>query len=376
MARAKSRKRRKPRIRIRTKPGAVPGTIKVDPDAPRPQIRVVSFDSSEVVESEEVDVRRATQIVGERTVTWINVDGLGDETTIRQFGKAFSLHPLALEDVVNVHQRAKIEEYDESLYVVVRMVTPAEHFRTEQVSIFLGKNFVLTFQERAGDCFDPIRTRIRKGTSRMRRSGPDYLAYRLIDAVVDGYFPVLEEHGDRLERLDSQIEEDQSDASFAAIQDIKSELVLARRAIRPHRDAVNSLLRDPQPQVSEETRLYLRDCYDHTVQLIELVETYREICGDLRDYHQSIVSNRMNETMKVLTMIATIFIPLGFIAGLYVMNFSSQESHWNMPELNWAFGYPIVLCVMAAVAAGMTLFFRRRGWLGSRKSRRDDSNIH
>jgi magnesium transporter len=265
--------------------------------------------------------------------------------------------------VVNVHQRAKVEEYGDHLYIVLRMVGPGEHLETEQLSLFLGRNFVLTFQERPGDCFEPVRARLRHSRGRMRDTGADYLAYALIDAIVDAYFPVVDDCGERLEELDEQMSAGHSHDAMAVLHHLRGELMLLRRAIRPLRDELVNLMPDPNALIRPETQFYLRDCYDHTVQLIDLLDTYRELCSDLRDFHLSAVSNRMNEIMKVLTIIATLFMPLSFIAGVYGMNFNTALPG-NMPELNWPYGYVLSLGLMLLVAGGMVAFFWRRGWLG------------
>jgi magnesium transporter len=234
---------------------------------------------------------------------------------------------------------------------------------TEQLSIFLGRKFVLTFQERPGDCFEVVRERIRKSHGRLRVAGADYLAYALLDAVIDSYFPVADAIGDRLETLDEQLARERGLNAFRAIHELRGDLMVLRRAIRPLRDALIKLMPDPGELFSKTTQLYLRDCYDHTVQLMDVVDTYRELCSDLRDFNLSLVSNRMNDVMKVLTVIATIFIPLSFIAGVYGMNFDTT-SPWNMPELSWRYGYPAALLLMAGVAGGMLWYFQWRGWLG------------
>jgi magnesium transporter len=238
--------------------------------------------------------------------------------------------------------------------------------------LILGKDYLLTFQERPGDCFDLIRAGIRHEQSMMRLGlKPGLLAYRLIDASIDAYFPVLESIGDHLDRLDDQSAFAQSQTGFAELHGVKRELLMLRRAVWPLRDAINELRRETTPFVSAEASVYLRDCYDHAVQLIDLLESYRDISGDVRDFYLSSVSNRMNEIMKTLTVIATIFLPLSFIAGVYGMNFNPDVSRWNMPELNWRYGYQFALGLMAAVAAGMLLFFKRRGWLRGDPSRDD-----
>ncbi len=295
-------------------------------------------------------------------VTWINVDGLGDEATLRELAGVFELHRLALEDVVSLGQRAKVEPYENCLFVVVRMPTPEQDEDTEQVSLFFGKKFLLTFQERRGDCFDGVRARILQGRQVMRSSGPDYLAYALIDAVVDAYFPELEKIREQLDQLDDEVLGNPQKNTVSKIHEIKHHLQALRRAIGPHREAINSLLRESADFVTAETSLHLRDCYDHMIRLTERVEIYREQCADLMSTYLTVVSNRMNEVMKVLTIIATIFIPLGFIAGLYGMNFDPGVSRLNMPELAWAWGYPYALGLMAALAGGMLWFFKRKGW--------------
>jgi len=296
-------------------------------------------------------------------VVWVNVVGLGTEATLLSLAETFHIHSLAMEDVVNVHQRAKIDPFDENIYCVFRMPDSDKDQLTEQLSLFLGKNFVVTFQEGPGDCFDLVRARLRQEHSIMRQeTQPDYLAYRLIDAVVDAYFPIVEGIGDRLDQLDDATTAGDNAQAFAELHRVKRELLMLRRALWPLRDAVSALRAEETRFVTAQTRVFLRDCYDHAVQLIDLVESYRDICGDVRDFVLSSISNRMNEVMKTLTIIATIFIPLSFVAGLYGMNFDTK-SPWNMPELAWYFGYPMALGIMAAVAGGMLVFFKRRGWL-------------
>src|SRR4030095_7850244 len=240
-----------------------------------------------------------------------------------------------------------------------------EALDTEQLSIFLGRNYVLTFQEHPGDCFDTVRDRISKAGGRIRNCGPDYLAYALIDAFIDDYFPVLEKYGERLEELEDEVITRADTQVIAQIHQVKRDLLVLRRAIWPLREAVNSLVRDPTPLISEETRIYLRDCYDHAVQLIDLLENYREIASSLVEVYLSSVSNRLNEIMKVLTIFTVVFIPLNFIASIYGMNFNTESSPWNMPELNWRYGYPFTLGLMAAVALSMLIFFRKKKWIRS-----------
>lgn len=338
-------------------PGAPPGTLAVDPLAPRTAIRVMAFNDHEYIEVSVAEPSELPDLIGRFPVTWVDVDGLGDAERLRAIAKQFSIHPLALEDVVNVHQRAKVEEYFGHDFIVSRMVSYDDRLQTEQLSLFLGDGFVLTFQERPGDSLDPVRDRIRTGRGKVRASGADYLAYALLDAALDGYFPVLERFSDRIGELEDEVVERPSEATVQRIYEVRRDLLTLRRAIWPLREAVNQLIREPEGPFTAETRLYLRDAYDHTIQIIDLVETYRELAASLVDIYLSSASNRMNEVMKVLTIISTIFIPLTFIAGIYGMNFQ------HMPELEWRYGYGLCLAFMAVTALFLIRFFYRKGWL-------------
>lgn len=353
-------------IRKRTAPGAAPGTIVVDPDAPPSRIYAIAFGPEGFQEQAVEAPHDLAPLLQAYSTVWINVDGLGDKEVIQQLGTMFELHRLALEDVVNVHQRPKIEDYTEQLFFVARMVYRNETIQTEQLSMFIGENYVLTFQERpGGDCFDPVRERLRKGVARIRSYGTDYLAYCLIDALVDAYFPIIEVYGDHLEALEDEVLESPTASIVNEIHQARRDLLLLRRAIWPLREAINALLRDQAQRFSDETRVHLRDCYDHSIQILDFVESYRELVSDLMDVYLSSLSARMNEVMRVLTVIATIFIPLTFISSVYGMNFDTEASWWNMPELSWPFGYPLVLGVMGVVAVVQLVFFWRRGWLGT-----------
>ena len=358
---AKTKRRRK---RRRTVIGETPGTLKVDPHAPQPIISVIAYGPDEVAEKQIDGPNEISGLLGKHPVIWVNVDGLGNADTIRLIGEIFSLHRLALEDVVSVHQRAKVEPYGEQLFMVARMLSATEALDTEQLSMFLGKDFVLTFQETHGDYFDPVRERIRKKKGRIRGAGADYLAYALLDAIVDSYFPIVERYGETMVALEDVVFAQPDSSTAARLHQSKRDLILLRRAIWPLREALASLFRDEYPLVSADTRLYLRDCYDHAIQVMEMVDGQRETAADLMNLYLTCVSNRMNEVMKVLTVIATIFIPLTFVAGIYGMNFDPDKSPWNMPELRWAWGYPACLAVMVIVTVVMLVFFRRRGWLG------------
>jgi len=307
-----------------------------------------------------------------RSTVWINVDGHGDADLLRRLGERFDLHRLVMEDVVNIDQRAKVEAYEDHLFIVMRMIRSGAA-ESEQISMVLTPQVLITFQEREGDCFDPVRERIRHGRGRIRTAGTDYLAYALIDAVIDAYFPVLESFGDRLEALEADIFKNPEPETMHEIHRIKRELLGLRRAVWPLRDAVNSLVRDDHHTlIADETRTYLRDCYDHVIRAIDMVENYRELASSQMDLYLSSLGQRTNDIMKVLTIFAAIFIPLSFIAGLYGMNFDTDASPWNLPELSWAFGYPAVLGVMALVAGGLLFYFWRKGWIGSgSRDRRD-----
>jgi magnesium transporter len=359
-----ARPRKVRRHKRRTPVGAPPGTLIVDPQSTRTTISVFTYDGSRMVEEADVGVDAISGLQGDLPVTWIDVQGLGDLEAIRSLGENFALHHLAMEDVLNLHQRSKVEEYDDYLFIVTRMPADTPRSETEQISMFLGHDFVLTFQERPGDVFDPIRSRIRNHKGRIRTSGPDYLAYALIDAAIDNYFPILERCGEALEQLEDRVVAKAEPVLVGEIHNMKRDLLELRRAIWPQREMLNSLIRSDSDLVTDTTKLYLRDCYDHTIQLMDMVETDREIALGLVDVYLSSLSNRMNEIMKVLTIFATVFMPLSFIAGFYGMNFDRDASPWNMPELGWYYGYPAAIAMMAIVAVVLIAYFRRRGWVG------------
>lgn len=345
-------------------PGTAPGTLHIPQDARPTVLHAIAYHGDDFIEKELDRPEEVEQLLGEWPVVWLNVAGLGDADAIARLGEIFKLHPLALEDVVHLHQRAKVEQYGDRLFIVARMAEYNQALDTEQLSIFVGEKFVLTFIEDPGDCFESVRSRLRGG-GRLREAGPGYLAYSLLDAVVDSYFPVVESYAERLDRLEDRVIARPSRRAIAEIHAAKHDLRSLRRVVWPLREAVNSLVRDPSPHIDDETRVHLRDCYDHLVQIIDLVETYRELCSDLTDLYLSSLSNRMNEVIKVLTIIATIFMPLGFITGLYGMNFHTERSPWNMPELDWRYGYPFALGLMVLTVLAMLWYFRRKGWIGN-----------
>lgn len=349
--------------RVIKKPGTPPGTL-VHTGQQRVEevrVRLMDYDGGSFQER-EIPLDQLASCFPFRdtaTVTWINVDGLHDPTVVESIGQHFGLHPLVLEDILSVGQRPKLEEYEGYLFVELNMLHMGEGFlvQDEQLSLVLGPGWVLTFQERPGDVLDVIRERLRSSKGRIRERGADYLAYALIDAVVDSYFGVLERVGDQAELLEEEALDHPSPRTMHRIHEVRREIIVIRKSVWPVRDLLAGLLRAESSLVKEGTRVFLRDVYDHAIQAIDTVESLRDVAGSLMDLHLSTLSNRTNEVMKVLTIMATIFIPLTFIAGVYGMNFAF------MPELEIWWGYPAVWGVMLTVAGGMLVFFRRRGWL-------------
>lgn len=361
---SKRRRMSGPRFRHRTAPGAPPGTLVPDPQAQPAQMHIIGFGPEAFEEQVTGKPEDIAPYLHKWPVTWIDVDGVGDAALVDQIGRLFNLHRLALEDVLHVHQRAKAEAFGDYWYVVVRMPMHGAELASEQVSFFLGENYVITFQEHAGgDCLEAVRQRIRTGWGRSRCARPDALFHALLDVIVDHYFPIVEACGDKLDDLEDALASGRDRHVMGAIHHAKRELLTVRRIMWPLRDAINTLLRDSGPLIGAEARIYLRDVHDHTIQMIDLVETYRDIASGLTDVYLSSVSQRTNEIMRVLTIISTIFIPLNFLAGVYGMNFNTERSPWNMPELNWYFGYPLLLGVMLLIVVGQLLIYQRRGWL-------------
>lgn len=354
-----------PRIhtfRRRSPVGSAPGTLISHPDALPPVLHAIGFGPDTFEEIEVSTPEELAALRGRWPLLWVDATGVGDADAVAAIGETFGLHRLALEDVVNVHQRPKVEEYPDHLFAVARMATLGDRVDTEQVSLFLGSDWVLTFQEREGDVWEPVRNRLRLGRGRIRMAGADYLFYALLDAVVDGYYPVLEEFGERLEFLEEEVIEDPREGLVGVIHAARRDALALRQSVWPMREAVGQLYRDEFRLITAETRIYLRDAYDHTIQVIDLLENYREMSSALLDVYLSSVSQKMNEVMKVLTMIATIFIPLTFIAGIYGMNFDPESSPWNMPELSWYWGYPAVWSIMIFIAVALVVFFRKKRW--------------
>jgi magnesium transporter len=341
-------------------PGSLPGTLRVTSDVP-PEITLIDYSPTDCVRRELSQPAEILPYLASESVSWVDVKGLGNEPVLQQLGQVFGLHPLVLEDVVNVPQRPNVEDHEQQLVLIARMAMLREgesHFFSEQVSFVLGPHYLLTVQEEpAYDCFAAVRDRLRTAKGPIRRLGSDYLLYSLLDAIIDGFFPVLEAYGEELELLEARVVTNPSPTTLEAIHRIKRELLTLRRILWPQRDAINSLIRDGSELISPEVQVYLRDCYDHTVQVLDMVETCREVASSLMDVYLSAVGNRMNEIMKVLTVMSSIFIPLTFIAGVYGMNFD------NMPELRDRNGYFICLAVMALLALVLIAFFWRQGWV-------------
>jgi magnesium transporter len=341
-------------------PGSEPGTLNIEPDANPSRIVLIDYDNKQAIRRVDLTPNTLIPYLGTNTVSWMDVQGLGSEKVLKQVGEIFKLHPLLLEDVVNVPQRPKVEDYKQQLLIIAHMVRSKKEeggFETEQVSFVLGKNYLLTIQEEElEDCFDPVRERIRTHQGRVRASGADYLAYLLLDVLIDGYFPVLEDYGERIEELEDKIMRSPTNEILEEIYAVRRELLALRRLIWPLRDVMNVTIRSSNKLVSMDVQIYLRDCYDHVIQLLDIVETYRELASSLMDIYLSAMSNKMNEIMKFLTVISTIFIPLTFIVGVYGMNFQV------MPELKWHWGYYVCWLAMLAIAVGLVFFFWRRGW--------------
>jgi magnesium transporter len=347
-------------------PGTAPGTLRA-PDNPAAgpfRVTVIDYGPDHLDEKEIRTVEELEPYKDTPTTTWINVEGLHDLPFIEGLGQLFGFHPLALEDVLNSGQRPKLEDYGDYHFLVLKsLLLEDEELRVEQISFFLSGNYIVTLQEVPGDSFEKVRERIRQNQGgQIRKAGPDYLLYALIDALIDEFFPVLERYGERIEELEDQVVLKPEPATLGQIHRIKRDLLDLRRTAWPEREVISSLQREEAHLIRPETRVFLRDCYDHMVQVIDMIETYRDLAGGMLDVYLSSTSNRLNEVMKVLTIISTIFIPLNFIAGVYGMNFDRQASPLNMPELGWYFGYPAVLTLMAITGGLLALYFKRKGW--------------
>ena len=344
------------------KPGLAPGTLvhigekKVE----EVKISMIDYDETQVQERDVASIEECLPFKEKPTVTWVNVTGIHDVKIIEKFGKAFNIHPLLLEDIVHTDQRPKLEDFDDLLFIILRMLTYDEannELLSEQVSLILGPNFVISFQEREGDVFNPVRARIKNAKGRIRKMGCDYLAYALLDSVVDHYFLVLEKYGEKIEILQEEVLSHPTPDTLQDIQRTKRDMIFLRKSVWPLREAINALQRGESALISDNVIIYLRDVYDHTIQVIDSIETFRDMISGTLDVYLSSVSNKMNEVMKVLTIIATIFIPLTFIAGIYGMNFK------YMPELEWHWAYPVIWAVIIVLGVLMLMGFKRKKWL-------------
>ena len=345
-----------------SKTGLPPGTL-VSAAVPRegkPKITIIDYDEERFEEREVETVEECFPFKESPTVSWINIDGVYDIETVEKLGTHFDIHPLVLEDIVNIGQRPKMEDFESYIFLVIKMIAYDEKkddIDAEAVSIIVGPNYVLSFQEHPGDVFEPIRNRLRNKKGRIIKMGPDYLAYALMDIIIDNYFSILERVGDRVEVMDEELVANPATETLVEIQKLKREMIFLRKSVWPLREMISGLQRAESKLFKKQTEVYLRDMYDHTIQVIDTVEALRDMISGILDIYMTSVSNKMNEVMKVLTIIATIFIPLTFIAGIYGMNFQ------YMPELGIRWAYPVVWIVMSTVSIVMLLFFRRRKWL-------------
>ena len=348
--------------------GSGPENVIFDPEAPQSQVSYVAYDGDKLQEEAVTDLAAIEANLGKWPVLWVNVEGLGSPEIIKRLGEIFNIHPLAMEDIIHLHQRAKFEQYDENFFLVAHMIegkasapnhlASQEIVATEQISMYVGSNFVVTFQEGPVDATKPVIDRLRKARGLLRSRGSDYLTYAIIDSIIDAYYPVLEVFGERLEVIEDRILEDPSKRIVSQVHIAKRELLGLRRALFPLREALGSILRTSPANFTAETLLHLRDCYDHVIQITDLIETYRELCSDLMDVYLSSISNRLNEVMKTLTVVTTICAPPTLIAGIYGMNFHT-DSPYNMPELSWSYGYFFALALMALTSTLMLILLFR-----------------
>ena len=329
-------------------------------------IDIIDYTDSEYSEKRVSIVEECFPYKESTTLTWINVDGIHDTELVEKLGQHYGMHPLILEDVVNTGQRPKMEDAEDHIFIVMKMLyddAKNGELKAEQVSILFGKNWVITFQETGEDVFDTVRKRIKKTVPRVRLMTADYLAYALVDAVVDHYFIVLERLSEEIEVLDDAVSDNPKPGHLNNIRDLKKQLIFMRKSVWPLREVVGGVERSDSKLIQESTGPYLRDLYEHTIQVIDTVETFRDMVSGLLDLYHTGIANRMNDVMKVLTIIATVFIPLGFLAGVYGMNFDTGASPFNLPELGFRYGYPLFWLVVVVIAASLLWFFRRRNWL-------------
>lgn len=346
-------------------PGSAPGILAHRPDRRLypSRLRLLCYDGMELTDNPEATLADYFRVQDRPGVKWLHLSGLEDLDLLRGLGQTLSLHPLALEDVLEGRAPIKVEDYPGQLFIVCRLITDQADFADEQISLFLGPEYLLSIQESQNDYFAPIRERLHHGLGQIQHRGSDYLAYALIDYIVDTWFPLLEGFGERLEELEDRLVEGPHGCMIQDLQQLRRLLLRGRRLLWPLREAVNNLLTQESPLIQDHTRMYLRDCADHAFQIIDLLENYRDMASGLIEVYLSSINNRLNEIMKVLTVIATVFMPLTFIAGVYGMNFKTDLSPWNMPELAWYYGYPFALGLMVATVLLFLLYFKKKNWL-------------
>ena len=345
-------------------PGTPPGTlVEHAPATQALRLNLIDYTAETLSEEAGVSPAQCKNSLARKTITWIHAHGQATPEIMRELGEAFGLHPLAMEDVLNTGQRPKLDSHDHQLFIVMNL--PAwrgDDLSTEQISLFLGEDYLISFHSGDGDPFEPVRKRLRAGAGRMRARGADYLLYSLLDLVIDQGFPILEDLGEQIEELEEELLDSPGKKTLGQIHQLKRDLLLLRRMLWPQREVLGQLLREDQSLIHEETKPYLRDCYDHTIQIMDLFETYRDMTASMLDVYLSSASQRLNEIMRVLTVIATLFIPPTFLVGVYGMNFANPDSPWAMPELHSYYGYPLVWLVILAMVGGLLFFFKRRGW--------------
>ncbi len=335
---------------------------------PRPSeskiiLELIQYNEKEFSKHEDLPITELIANIKSNQVNWINLDGLDEKSIIQKIGDHFNLHSLLIEDIISDHQ-PKIEEYDDYLFFTLKMLYRIEldQIDYEQISFVLGKDFLLSFQEKEGDLFGSLRDRIKLDQGRIRKKKADYLLYRLIDIIVDNYYNVLDAIGQQIEGIEEEIYKNSSEQQFKKIQKLKKELIFLRKALYPLRDAMSKLIKDESGFIDPANQRYYADVYDHVVHLIDSLDTYKDLTSGLMDIYINTLNSRMNEVMKVLTIISTIFIPLTFVVGVYGMNFNTEISPWNMPELNSAYGYPVVMGVMLLIVVGMIRYFKFKKW--------------
>jgi len=343
-------------------PGTSPGTLVPAPEkkSAKSRITLIAYDQDHYLKKEIESIEEALPLNDSPSVTWINIDGLHDIALIESIGRQFGIHPLTQEDIVNLGQRPKAEDFDDYIYIVFKMLSyrdGTDQIESEQVSLILGSNFLISFQEVPGDVMAPVRERIEKGKGRIRKAGCGYLAYALIDSVVDHYFLVLEAFGEKIEALEAELLSDPTPNSLQHLYAMKRDVIFFRKQVWPIREMLNRLVKEESPLIDKSVDVFISDVYDHTIQIIDTIESFRDLMAGLLDIYLSTISNRMNAIMKMLTIMATIFIPLTFIAGIYGMNFD------YMPELKWHWAYPALWVIFISIFVGMLAWFKHKRWL-------------